>query len=163
MRARLEVFSLGLWMTTPPMRNSMRRLIRSFGLMVEAFASGREFLDSGYLTEAACLVLDLRMPGMDGLEHRPERRLQPLYLAAERFWGELIDQLGMLARVEHASVAKQLEPGAMRVVHHEKGHPIGNVEIARANKLAVALEIREADQIRPSTFTNPDGPPRCCR
>jgi hypothetical protein len=75
----------------------------------------------------------------------------------------LIDQLGMLARVEHASVAKQLEPGAMRVVHHEKGHPIGNVEIARANKLAVALEIREADQIRPSTFTNPDGPPRCCR
>ena len=49
------------------MRNSTRRLIRSFGLRVEAFASGREFLDSGCLTETACLILDLRMPGMDGL------------------------------------------------------------------------------------------------
>ncbi len=50
------------------MRNSTRRLIRSFGLRVEAFASGREFLDSGCVTETACLILDLRMPGMDGLE-----------------------------------------------------------------------------------------------
>jgi len=33
-------------------------------------------------------------------------------------------------------------------VHHEEGHPIGYVEIARANKLAVALEIREANEIR---------------
>jgi FixJ family two-component response regulator len=50
------------------MRNSTRRLIRSFGFRAEAFASGREFLDSGCLTETACLILDLRMPGTDGLE-----------------------------------------------------------------------------------------------
>jgi hypothetical protein len=42
-------------------------------------------------------------------------------------------------------VAKQLEPGAAWVVHHEEGNPIGDVEIACADKLAVALEIREAD------------------
>jgi hypothetical protein len=45
----------------------------------------------------------------------------------------------MLARVEHASVTEQLEPGAVRVVHQEEGNPIGDVEIARADQLAVAL------------------------
>jgi FixJ family two-component response regulator len=50
------------------MRNSTRRLIRSFGFRAEAFASGREFLDSGCLTETACLILDVQMPGMDGWE-----------------------------------------------------------------------------------------------
>src|SRR5208282_6202080 len=58
----------------------------------------------------------------------------------------------MLARVEHAGVAKQLEPGAVRVVHHEEGHPIGGVEVARADKLAIAFEIREADKIRSQHF-----------
>jgi hypothetical protein len=64
---------------------------------------------------------------------------QPLHLAAERLGGEFIDQLGMLARVEHASVTEQLEPRAVRVVHQEEGNPIGDVEIARADQLAVAL------------------------
>src|SRR5208283_2483505 len=44
---------------------------------------------------------------------------QPLHLTAKRLWGELIDQLGMPARVEHASMTEQLEPGAVRVVHHK--------------------------------------------
>jgi FixJ family two-component response regulator len=50
------------------MRNSTRRLVRSFGFRAEAFASAREFLDSGCVRNTACLILDLRMPGMDGLE-----------------------------------------------------------------------------------------------
>jgi FixJ family two-component response regulator len=50
------------------MRNSMRRLIRSFGIRAEAFASGREFLGSGLVEDTVCLILDVRMPGMDGLE-----------------------------------------------------------------------------------------------
>jgi len=54
----------------------------------------------------------------------------------------------MLARVEHAGVAKQLEPGAVRVVHHEEGDPIGDIKVARADKLAITFEIREADKIR---------------
>src|SRR5271165_168240 len=58
----------------------------------------------------------------------------------------------MLARVEHAGVAKQLEPGAVRVVHHEEGDPIGGIEVARADKLAVAFEIREADKVRSQHF-----------
>src|SRR5271157_1642272 len=58
----------------------------------------------------------------------------------------------MLARGEHAGVAKQLEPGAVRVVHHEEGDPIGGIEVARADKLAVAFEIREADKVRSQHF-----------
>jgi FixJ family two-component response regulator len=49
-------------------RDSTVRLIRSFGFRVEAFASAEEFGNSGYLEKTACLILDVRMPGMDGLE-----------------------------------------------------------------------------------------------
>jgi FixJ family two-component response regulator len=49
-------------------RQSTQRLIRSFGYRTQMFGSGQEFLSSGAATHAACLVLDVRMPGMDGLE-----------------------------------------------------------------------------------------------
>ena len=49
-------------------RNSTRRLIRSFGFRAESFASASEFLGSPHLGECKCLILDLRMPRIDGLE-----------------------------------------------------------------------------------------------
>jgi len=54
-------------------RQSTGRLIRSLGYRAEPFASGEEFLSSGYTTQVGCLMLDVRMPGMDGLE--VQRRL----------------------------------------------------------------------------------------
>ncbi len=52
-------------------RESMRRLMRSFGYAVEAFASAADFLASPRLGETACLIADLHMPAMNGLElHR---------------------------------------------------------------------------------------------
>lgn len=48
-------------------RHSTRRLIRSFGFQAEAFGSAEEFLASSQAARTACLILDVRMPGMDGL------------------------------------------------------------------------------------------------
>ena len=50
------------------MRESTTRLLRAFRLNVNAFGSAEEFLDSDCLAETACLILDLRLPGMSGLE-----------------------------------------------------------------------------------------------
>jgi FixJ family two-component response regulator len=50
------------------MRSSTCRLIRSFGIRAEAFGSARDFLDFGRVESTACLILDVRMPGMSGLE-----------------------------------------------------------------------------------------------
>jgi FixJ family two-component response regulator len=49
-------------------RDSMLRLLRSFEFGAEAFVSGEEFLDSGFLERSACLILDVRLPGMSGVE-----------------------------------------------------------------------------------------------
>jgi FixJ family two-component response regulator len=52
-------------------RESMRRLMRSFGYAAEVFASAADFLASPRLVETACLIADVNMPTMNGLElHR---------------------------------------------------------------------------------------------
>jgi FixJ family two-component response regulator len=52
-------------------RESMRRLIRSLGYSVEAFSSPADFLESRHLIETACLIADVHMPAMTGVElHR---------------------------------------------------------------------------------------------
>lgn len=49
-------------------RESMRRLMRSLGYTVEAFASAADFLASPHLAETACLIADVHMPAMTGIE-----------------------------------------------------------------------------------------------
>lgn len=49
-------------------RRSLERLIQSVGLTAKSYASAREFLQSGHGEETGCLVLDMRMPEVSGLE-----------------------------------------------------------------------------------------------
>jgi FixJ family two-component response regulator len=49
-------------------RESMRRLMRSLGYTVEAFPSAADFLASPRLNETACLIADVHMPMMTGIE-----------------------------------------------------------------------------------------------
>jgi FixJ family two-component response regulator len=49
-------------------RESMRRLMRSLGHMVDVFSSAAEFLASPRLDETACLIADVNMPAMTGPE-----------------------------------------------------------------------------------------------
>jgi FixJ family two-component response regulator len=50
------------------LRNSLDNLIRSVGFRAEGFASAEAFLQSQRASETACLILDVRMTGMNGLE-----------------------------------------------------------------------------------------------
>jgi FixJ family two-component response regulator len=52
----------------PSMRKSLDRLIRSARLAVETFATAHEFLERHSHKGPSCLVLDVKMPGLDGLE-----------------------------------------------------------------------------------------------
>jgi len=49
-------------------RKSLHRLIRSAGLEVLVFASAEEFLNSAHPRKADCLILDVQLPGMSGIE-----------------------------------------------------------------------------------------------
>src|SRR4026208_944281 len=49
-------------------REALKSLIRSVGLGVETFASAHEFLQSSRPDVPACLILDVRMPGLSGLD-----------------------------------------------------------------------------------------------
>jgi FixJ family two-component response regulator len=63
-------------------RESLPDLLRSFGFEVSAFASAEEFLAAQSLEETGCLILDIVMPGMSGLELQEElarqRRNMPI-------------------------------------------------------------------------------------
>ena len=73
-------------------RESLSSLIRSVGYKAKEYASAEDFLTSGRRDETACLILDVSMPGMDGLEL--QRRL------AEAGWKIPIVFLSALASEE---------------------------------------------------------------
>jgi FixJ family two-component response regulator len=52
-------------------RESLQSLLRSVGFAVKVFASAEEFLKASFSCDSDCLILDVRMPGMSGIElHR---------------------------------------------------------------------------------------------
>src|SRR5215813_11000079 len=50
------------------LRNSLDDLLQSVGFRVQGFASAEAFLQAQHAPETACLLLDVRLPGMNGLE-----------------------------------------------------------------------------------------------
>ena len=50
------------------LRRSVKNLLTSVGFQVETFASAEAFLQSAHRADTRCVVLDLRMPGMSGLD-----------------------------------------------------------------------------------------------
>jgi FixJ family two-component response regulator len=61
-------------------RESLPDLLRQVGFRVQAFSSAEEFLGSKFLDETKCLILDIAMPGMNGLAVQQEllRRGRPI-------------------------------------------------------------------------------------
>jgi FixJ family two-component response regulator len=50
------------------MQDSLRDLMEAAGLVARCFGCAEEFLESGLYTRAACLIVDIRMPEMSGLQ-----------------------------------------------------------------------------------------------
>jgi FixJ family two-component response regulator len=57
-------------------RESLPDLLRELGFVAYAFSSAQEFLASGFVDETRCLILDIAMPGMTGLDLQRELKLR---------------------------------------------------------------------------------------
>jgi len=79
-------------------RKSTTRLIRSFGYRAEAFASGEEFLTSPEASHTDCLMLDVRMPDMDGLEVQHQVAVRQLHIPVVFISGRASDEEERRAR-----------------------------------------------------------------
>ena len=104
------------------MRSAIEGLLKSVGLPAQTFASAEDFLKSGHQHHAACLIADIRMPGMSGLElqahlntqrckiptifitaHGDEKmRLQALRAGAVEFLSKPFDDEALLESVRAA-------------------------------------------------------------
>ena len=104
------------------MRGALQGMLKSVGLPSQAFASAEEFLTSGQLRQTACLIADIRMPGMSGLElqaklnaehcriptifitaHGDEKmRMQALRAGAVEFMAKPFDDESLLGSVRAA-------------------------------------------------------------
>jgi FixJ family two-component response regulator len=84
-------------------RVSTSRLVRSLGLSTYTFASAKDFLDSPQLTGACCLIVDVQMPAMTGLE------LQDLLRAQ----GRSVPMIFISAFPDKSIKAHALEGGAL--------------------------------------------------
>jgi FixJ family two-component response regulator len=104
------------------MRSALQGLLKAVGLPARAFASAEEFLQSGHQHDTACLIADIRMSGMSGLElqstlnaeririptifitaHGDERmRMQALRAGAVEFLAKPFDNKALLESVRAA-------------------------------------------------------------
>ena len=84
-------------------RNALKSLIDSVGFRAEVFDSGEKFLNSPYLSQTDCLIADVRMPGMSGLE------LQDRLSAA----GRSIPMVFISAHEDKEARARGLRAGAI--------------------------------------------------
>ncbi len=57
-------------------RESLPDLLREFGFAAQTFSSAEEFLASDFIGQTRCLILDIAMPGMSGIDLQQELKLR---------------------------------------------------------------------------------------
>ena len=87
-------------------RESLPDLLREFGFAANSFSSAEEFLSSDSLDETRCLVLDIAMPGMNGLDLQQE---------LERS-GQRIPVVFMTAQKDQVIQSRAFKQGAVRLL-----------------------------------------------
>jgi FixJ family two-component response regulator len=89
------------------LRNSLDDLIRSIGFRTQGFPSAEAFLSSNQACDTACLILDVRMPGMNGLD------LQRQMVAAN----SPIPIIFITSHADDSARARALEAGAVAFLY----------------------------------------------
>ena len=89
------------------MRDSLPDLLKELGFEARAFASGDEFLSSDWVNRTRCLILDVAMPNMTGLDLQRELQLR----------GQKIPIIFITALKNEAVRAKAFEQGAAGFLH----------------------------------------------
>jgi FixJ family two-component response regulator len=97
----------------------------SIGINTESFASAEDFLDAIDPVKAACLVLDIRLPGMSGIELQNK-------LIEE---GVPLNVILISGHADAAQAAEALESGAIAVLHK----PFSSDELCNQVRAALAL------------------------
>jgi FixJ family two-component response regulator len=132
-------------------RDALKMLLRSVGQAVETYGSGQEFLDTYSEDRPGCLVLDIRMPGMSGLELQQKlnekHSILPIIfitghgdvpMAVEAMQAGAVDFIqkpfrdqDLIDRINQALGERRREPrGARRAQRHSS--PPGNTDATRA-------------------------------
>jgi len=114
------------------MREAISTLIGSIGLIAEEFSSAEDFLDSGRSQDFDCLILDVRMPGLSGLE------LQRL-LAADR---RPVPIVFITAHYNEAERKRAIEAGAVDFL----SKPFTEQELLNAIGESLTVNKRITDQ-----------------
>jgi FixJ family two-component response regulator len=89
------------------LRGSLENLIRSFGFRAQAFPSAEAFLGWKQANETACLILDVRMPGMNGLDLQSQM--------ARGNW--LVPIIFITSHADDDAHARALEAGAVAFLY----------------------------------------------
>ena len=84
-------------------REATKRLLRSFGYGAATFATAEEFLQSDELNDTSCLITDVQMPGLSGVE------LQSRLIAQ----GRRMPMIFVTASTEEKTRARALDAGAV--------------------------------------------------
>lgn len=87
-------------------RRSLSRLMRSVGYQVEDFSSAEDFLQYPRREEGDCVILDIRMPGMSGLELQRELAVR----------GSELPVIFVTAHEDEATRGQAVEAGAVAVI-----------------------------------------------
>jgi FixJ family two-component response regulator len=100
------------------LRNSLDDLVQSIGFRTQGFPSAEAFLNSSQARDTACLILDVRMPGMNGLDL--QRRIVVT--------GWRIPIIFITSHADDNARARALEAGAVAFLHK----PFREEELLRA-------------------------------
>ena len=115
-------------------RTAIQGVLRSVGWQARSFCSAEEFLKSGQLCETACLISDIRMPGMNGFEL--QARL------AEEGWR--IPIIFVTAHGDSRTQTRAMKAGAMAFL----GKPFDDKILLQEVRTALEMDLAGANRNR---------------